>query len=240
MERLETKLRTIQLGLEILTGVCATLPDPEIPQEEEEEGADEGLEVDDIDEDEDLDIDMAPNDSSPPATNGDLTTNVLPNLIYPLLALTEPTSLSFPPATSPSPHPPTTSALSAIHICAFECLNNIFLSLASSPHPAISSDVESGKKVWQAVWSSLGHIGEPTTPEAPGGGRKKLWDIGVGVLWGISIVFKGSIVPEEQHVQTLLQLSEAAGNDEILKVKCIGTLECLAQYPESVSANQVS
>jgi hypothetical protein len=29
LERLENKLRAIQLALEILTGVCATLPDPE-------------------------------------------------------------------------------------------------------------------------------------------------------------------------------------------------------------------
>lgn len=206
---------------------------------ESEEGADEGPELDEMEEDEDLDIDMTPNDSSILNGNGNLTTNFLPNLIHPLLALIEPTSLSFPPAKIPSPHPPSTSALGAIHVCAFECLNNIFLSLASSPHPAISADVDSGKKMWQAIWSSLGNIGEPTAIESPSGGRRKLWEIGVGVLWGISIVFKGSIPPEEQHVQTLLQLSEAAGNDEGLKVKCIGTLECLAQYPNSVSANKV-
>lgn len=29
LERLEGKLRTVQLALEILTGACATLPDPE-------------------------------------------------------------------------------------------------------------------------------------------------------------------------------------------------------------------
>lgn len=29
MERIENKLRTVRLALEILTGVCATLPDPE-------------------------------------------------------------------------------------------------------------------------------------------------------------------------------------------------------------------
>lgn len=30
LERLEHKLRTVQLALEILTGVCATLPDPDL------------------------------------------------------------------------------------------------------------------------------------------------------------------------------------------------------------------
>jgi hypothetical protein len=29
LERLEAKLRTVQLSLEILTGACATLPEPE-------------------------------------------------------------------------------------------------------------------------------------------------------------------------------------------------------------------
>ncbi len=30
LERLETRLRTVQLALETLTGMCATLPDPEV------------------------------------------------------------------------------------------------------------------------------------------------------------------------------------------------------------------
>lgn len=43
LEQLEAKLRTVQLALEILTGTCATLPDPEpdMPanqEDEEEEG----------------------------------------------------------------------------------------------------------------------------------------------------------------------------------------------------------
>lgn len=38
LDRLENKLRTVQLALEILTGVCATLPDPEpIPELQEGE-----------------------------------------------------------------------------------------------------------------------------------------------------------------------------------------------------------
>jgi hypothetical protein len=45
LELLESKLRTVQLALEILTGTCATLPDPEpdLPanqEGEEEEGID--------------------------------------------------------------------------------------------------------------------------------------------------------------------------------------------------------
>jgi hypothetical protein len=38
LEGLENKLRTVQLALQILTGVCATLPDPEVGVEEGDGG----------------------------------------------------------------------------------------------------------------------------------------------------------------------------------------------------------
>ena len=37
LELLEVKLRTVQLSLEILTGTCATLPEPELPGANEED-----------------------------------------------------------------------------------------------------------------------------------------------------------------------------------------------------------
>lgn len=50
LESLEAKLRTVQLALEVLTGACATLPDPESGvdvdakvDEEEDDDADGGL-----------------------------------------------------------------------------------------------------------------------------------------------------------------------------------------------------
>ena len=42
LERLERRLRTVQLAIEILTGVSATLPDAE-PEVEEEEAAHDGM-----------------------------------------------------------------------------------------------------------------------------------------------------------------------------------------------------
>lgn len=41
LERLENKLRTVQLALEILTGACATLPDPISESQEGEPDAEE-------------------------------------------------------------------------------------------------------------------------------------------------------------------------------------------------------
>lgn len=40
LEKLEGKLRTVQLALEVLTGACATLPDPGVGGPDEEEGDD--------------------------------------------------------------------------------------------------------------------------------------------------------------------------------------------------------
>lgn len=117
---------------------------------------------------------------------------LLPSLVPSLLALIQPTTLSFPPLAAPSPHPPTTSALSAIHISAMECLNNIFLSLATSSSPSVSADVEAGNKVWNGVWGSLGVVG---TELGLGQERRmEMWEIGVGVLWGVAIVWKGTLV----------------------------------------------
>lgn len=45
-------------------------------------------------------------------------------------------------------------------------------------------------------------------------------------------------VAEAEQVQLLMQLCDAS-TDEQVKVRCIGTLECLAQHPQSIDANQV-
>jgi hypothetical protein len=44
LDTLESKLRTVQLSLEILTGVCATLPDPE-PVSARDQEDEEGLSI---------------------------------------------------------------------------------------------------------------------------------------------------------------------------------------------------
>jgi hypothetical protein len=81
-----------------------------------------------------------------------------------------------------------------------------------------------------------------------------MWEIGVGVLWGVGNIWKGSLVslligkissveesqvPNEDQVQLLIQLCNSS-TDPAIRVKCIGTLECLAQHPQSIDANRVS
>ena len=119
-------------------------------------------------------------------------TNFLTTLVTPLLTLIQPTTLSFPPLASPSAHPPTTSALSALHISALECLNNIFLSLTTSKHLSIFSDASSGRTVWDGIWSALSLIGTQTGLGQER--RQEAWNIAVGVLWGVGRIWKGSIV----------------------------------------------
>lgn len=171
-------------------------------------------------------------------TPTDANATFVRTLVAPLLALVQPTPLSFPPLDRPSPHPPTTSALSAIHVNALECLNNVFLSLRGARLDALRADPASGKRVWDTVWQALGAVG--TNVENSGQEQRwAMWEIGVGVLWGIGEVWKGLLASDEAHVKVLMELCNAT-TDESVKVKCIGTLECLAQYPESVDGNRVS
>ncbi|KAG1749751.1 ARM repeat-containing protein [Suillus paluster] len=234
LERLENKLRTVQLALEILTGVCATLPDPVSEAHEGELDAEEDAEENDVEIEEDVTDGMALDDI--PITNGATIPSHLPALVQPLITLIQPARLSFPPAAGQSSHPPTTSVLSAIHVSALECLNNIFLSLSASPTTELATATASGKQVWDAVWAALGSVGTEITR---GQGRKQeMWEIGVGVLWGVGNIWKGSLVPNEEQVQLLIQLCNSSA-DPAVRVKCIGTLECLAQHPQSIDANRV-
>jgi len=187
-----------------------------------------------------------------PIANDTTTASHLPALVEPLITLIQPVRLSFPPAAGQSSHPPTTSVLSAIHVSALECLNNIFLSLGASPSSGLAAAPASGKHIWDSVWAALGGVGTEITR---GQERKQeMWEIGVGVLWGVGNIWKGSLVslligkissveesqvPNEDQVQLLIQLCNSS-TDPAIRVKCIGTLECLAQHPQSIDANRVS
>jgi hypothetical protein len=100
LERVETKLRAVQLALEILTGVCATLPDSDLePGADDEEIEDEVFEdtaaadstIDDTRAMAVEDATLEPNNSHIPTTP-----SFLPTLLEPLLALIQPTELSSP------------------------------------------------------------------------------------------------------------------------------------------------
>lgn len=206
------------------------------------------------------------------------TANLLPTLLPPLLALILPVPLSFPPLPPsgssaapledlPKSHPPTTSALSSTHTGALECLNNVLLPLAlgaaDGTRSAAAGDATAGKAVWDGIWAALALVGVEGVGIAGQEKRMEMWDVAVGVLWGVGGIWKGSIVsispsfffklklypmlifrclfyqvPDEEQVKVLIQLCETS-KDAQLRVKCIGALECLAQCRESISANNV-
>ncbi|TFK26788.1 ARM repeat-containing protein [Coprinopsis marcescibilis] len=237
LEALEARLRTVQLSLEVLTGACATLPDPgpDDAADAEDAGNEDEMDGEDIAEPqvETDDMEMEAELTEAPT---DAKSSLLPTLVFPLLALIQPTALSFPPLSAPSPHPPTTSALGGIHVSALECLNNIFLSLAMSKNEAVSKDVQNGASIWNSIWSGLELVGTQTGLGQER--RQEFWEVAVGILWGVGLVWKGSIEPRDEQVKVLMQLCDAT-KDERLRVKCIGTLECLAQCPTAIEQNKV-
>jgi len=206
------------------------LPDPDLgPLDEGDDLEDETLDDENAEADADMEADGI--DADQP-----VLPTFIPALVHPLLALIQPSALSFPPLASPSPHPPITSALSAVHISALECLNNVFLSLASSSRPDISANVPSGMKFWNDVWSALAAVGTQTGLGQER--RQEMWEKAIGVFWGIGNVWKGSLEPNEEHISLLIQFCNSSSDPKI-KTQCIGTLECLAQHPTSITANRI-
>ncbi|KAF8323967.1 hypothetical protein DL93DRAFT_2049554 [Clavulina sp. PMI_390] len=213
LERIETQLLTVQLCLEILTGICASLPDMDLELDIDKDGKNRQTTDDD-----DLDGDADPTNSTP--------TSLLHLLTLPLLALSRPTpTLSFPPPALPSVHPPTTSVLGAIHVRALECLNNLFVGVRERVLVTEGDDEEMGgrKKEERSApgFTNLFGAGQER--------RAEMWAVAVGVLWGLARMARGTLVPNEEQIKILVALCDAAQDDKI-RVQCIGTLGCLAQY----------
>jgi hypothetical protein len=165
-----------------------------------------GAEADDVDDG--LATPLIADGTTHPASNPQRksTNALLSTLTGPLVTLVHPTPFSFPPGPSePSPHPPTTSALSTIHIRALECLNNLFLAVeeAQTDGPSgsafSSEDKEGAKSLWNELWRALAKVGKVVSDGnivALRGLEKKteMWEIAVGVLWGIARVGRGLLV----------------------------------------------
>lgn len=133
------------------------------------------------------------------------TNNLLSLLTAPLIELIAPTTLSFPPTpVDPSSHPPTTSALSAIHIRALECLNNLFLSVdegddLSHGDAFTDADRQGARDVWSAVWKALVQVGEIVVDGKISAIRsfqkkKEFWEGAMGVLWGVAKIGRRHLV----------------------------------------------
>lgn len=236
LELIEGQLRTLILALEVLTGVCANLPDPE-PVKEDEEVVEE-IEMDDEDDDEVIEEQPQPTSATTSSQTNSL--NLIATLTRPLLALARPTPLSFSQSSVPTVHPPTTSALGTIHVRALECLNNLFLGINTENVQLPEGAAKQATEVWNDVWSVLAAVGKQSewTVGSAVEVRKEMWEVGVGVLWGLARIGKGELIPDSEQVSALIEFCDWT-NDEMIKVKCVGTLGCLAQRGDAIEANRV-
>jgi hypothetical protein len=127
--------------------------------------------------------------------NGDAAFAHLSPLLPPLLALIQPTLLSFPPVGGgASVHAPTTAALGSLHVCALECLHNLVLGLATRG-ASVGGDKAAGAQVWAQVWAALDAVGAPAAAPGPGQERRgEMWETAAGVLWGVAGIWKGGLV----------------------------------------------
>lgn len=120
-----------------------------------------------------------------PVTSTQILKMELPQRLAKLATLTP---LSFPPSTAtPSPHPPTTSQLSTIHLRALEALNNMFLTFAAADlYKPLSGQIDS-----QGIWDMLMPIVEMIASEADVLGargqemRGEVLGMTTGCLWGV-------------------------------------------------------
>lgn len=119
-----------------------------------------------------------------------------------LARLAHPTGLSFPPssASQPSPHPPTTAALSVVHLRALEALNNLMLTVAAAAaeSPAVLKALPSLRTgsdgQVQATWEGVFAIVLPLVAEQdvlPQRGQEMRGEVlaaACGAAWGVAKV----------------------------------------------------
>ena len=169
-------------------------------------------EWEEVNEDDEMEADEEMVEDAPP-TNGTSSLNgpkkpsdYLEALIPTLLPLIRPTSLSYAPPFQQSLHPPTTSALGALHIAALECLNNVSLTLADALDgvPLEAAGIANGAghgsaaglvmNAWGEVWTMLATMGRPEGIGAGPEKKKEAWLVALGVLWAVGRICRGHLV----------------------------------------------
>jgi hypothetical protein len=251
LECIEAELRTMTLALEVITDLCAELPEaPNDDEQDMQDGDEDEEEEEEWEDNEDADEDIAMDEDNPVKMDSApiphlKSINLVSSLVPACLSFIQPTALSYPPPSQPSRHPPTTSALAAIHIAALECLNNVCLSVAqlasTNINPNISQQLAT---IWPNVWSMLSNIGPPdySNPVGPVYHQKrKIWRISLGVLWAVARIQRESaiLIPEETICKVLMEVCSSSVEEDEVKVICLGILECLATNPSFIAANKV-
>lgn len=123
---------------------------------------------------------------------------LLTKLLLPqrLTILSLPNQLSFPPSNNtPSAHPPTTAALSTIHLRSLEALNNLLVTVAAIlPKDEVSANqlirAIPLQDSWEGIFRIVGSIvSEAQVVKAKGQEmRLEVTEMYVGCLWGVAKV----------------------------------------------------
>ena len=224
MEQTERALTTVVVGLEILTGICAGIEDSELEAAEEEVEDVEGDEDEAMEEGDDLADDaliemarepdaMVEASSAPTVATAVTLSHLLSTLNLPrrLTSLATLNTLSFPPSTSdPSPHPPTTSILSVLHLRALETLNNLLLTVvASLPSEAGARSQAAGVVPSAGVWSSMFAVVDPLLAErgvlAQKGQelRTEVLEMALGCAWGCAKIDAEGLVSSAPGLENI-------------------------------------
>jgi hypothetical protein len=202
-------------------------------------------------------------DSAPAVLLSVVTSVTLSHLIVTLslplrlAALSSLNTLSFPPAGPvPSPHPPTTSVLSVLHLRALETLNNLLLTIAASD-PGSKAQSIPVARVWDIMFTSIDALlTEPTALSMKGQElRMEVLEMSLGVAWGCAKISSDSLVSAvraqprlnlteqgltDARVKTIMDVPQVLRAD-IAKSRCIDILASLASRQNvTVDENRVS
>ena len=135
----------------------------------------------------------------PPIVNPIVTlSHLITTLLLPqrLTTLALPTPLSFPPSDSvPSPHPPTTSVLSVLHLRALEALNNVLLTTAASLPSEAATHIPS-QGVWEGMFRIVSTLGAEEDALGAKGQEMRLevLEMALGCLWGLVKIAPADLV----------------------------------------------
>ncbi|ORX35296.1 armadillo-type protein [Kockovaella imperatae] len=265
LEAIERSLMTVVVGLEILTAICAGVEDVDESEVEEANGASAGSE-DEGDDDEEMEDggendgndeddlfdksrDITMNGSGPPSTS--ISTSVtlshlistlkLPQRLTMLSTLTQ---LSLPPSTAqPSPHPPTTSALSVLHLRALEALNNLLLTSVAAISAGQGSSSQLATivplaKIWASIFRNVDLI--KSEPESLGRKgqemRLEILEMCIGCLWGTASLSPDALNVSPGQESTLVDAVSVL-RSESARTRAIEILASLASRP-SVSIEE--
>lgn len=231
LERIERALQAVTLALEILTGLCAGLEDH---VEEEGEGSD--AEMEDAQDDEALiaagrDPATVGESAAPAKVNSAGLPHLLSVLPERLVKLATLTPLSLPPANEASPHPPTTAALSALHLRALEALNNLLLSTVAAVQNGEQLSLPAAD-LWAALYPILRLENAPQAdPDARGQEyRKAIQEAALGCIWGVARSSPGAISPSAGEMELLTQAVGSSMSTDA-QVRAIEAMAALAARP---------